>query len=78
MYLLIIWSALCTAGDPACETGDWVTHSAWGARVTCEAKLEAWKMSGPDHRGACIYQEGLRMKEGNIKVRSYRMLRGDI
>lgn len=79
MYVLIIWSALCTASNPGCETGDWVTHSVWGARVTCEAKLETWQMSGPDHRGACIWDEKLRGgKDGVIQVPQQSALRTDI
>ena len=78
MYVLIIWSALCTAADPGCETGDWITHSVWGARATCQAKLKLWKMSGPSHRGACMWDEELHVKEGLIKVRNERMLRTDI
>ena len=77
MYKLIIWSALCTSADPLCELGDWTEHSVWGARVTCNSKLESHKISGDDHRGACLYIEGLRMKEG-LLVPDLKVLRGDI
>ncbi len=77
MYLLIIWSALCTSANTGCETGDWVEHSVWGAKVTCEAKLELWKMSGPDHRGACIWNKDRKGREGLIMVPNQRMLRSD-
>ncbi len=58
MYTLIIWTTLCTGFDLNCETGHWLEmETKYGARVTCEKALEAWKASSTEHRGACLYKE---------------------
>jgi hypothetical protein len=54
LFTLIIWSSLCTAIDPSCETGDYVVHGQYKTLVECNAHLRAWKIARiPTNRGVC-------------------------
>ena len=50
MWTLIVWSALCTAASPTCETGDYLYQGTFTRKV-CLQKLAAWELSAEDHRG---------------------------
>jgi len=54
MYILIIWSALCTGADIDCELGDF-TPVDTKDRVQCELGEAAFEKLAPDHRGVCYY-----------------------
>ncbi len=60
LYTLIIWSSLCTAADPGCETGDYVTLGQYRTLDECEARLKAWKLVTPTDRGVCYKPRRLR------------------
>jgi len=58
MYVLIIWSALCTSADPGCMTGDYIEFGIYQNKVSCIEVREAWRASSEHHRAVCYYSEG--------------------
>lgn len=54
VYILIIWSSLCTANDPNCETGDYVELGRYSTLDDCQQRLQAWRtVRAPTNRGIC-------------------------
>ena len=53
IYILIVWSALCTAGAMTCATGDYTVVARDLALSECNDRLRAWNAIADDHRGAC-------------------------
>lgn len=57
MYILIIWSYLCTAADPGCLTGDFKELGPYEFKSQCMKARRAWKASDK-HNGAVCYWSG--------------------
>ena len=53
MWTLIVWSTLCTAASPTCETRNYRTVKTFPTRVECLQKLAVWNLIAKDHRGVC-------------------------
>jgi len=57
MFILIIWSSLCTGIDPDCLTGDFLEIGQYEGEKACERDAKAWIVSAKDHRAICYYRE---------------------
>lgn len=56
-YTLIIWTYLCTAVDPSCETGDMIVMDEYRQKNECFSAGASWKLSHMDHRFACVRKD---------------------
>lgn len=56
LYTLIVWSALCTAVDQPCPTGDFITVAVGLEFDDCARRLDSWMTLGEQQRGIC-YKE---------------------